>query len=125
MAKNEPIGTVECPVKGCTEECSVFRFRERGADERSIANRRFAGKLYGRCQRHGRFGGDAGDDSMQEYIETNAKKLTPAAAGDGNQPPAKSPAKSSTRSPAGPARRPATPPASSPAKSSSWSWPWD
>jgi hypothetical protein len=126
MAKNEAIGTVECPVKGCTEQCSVFRFRERGDSEKSVANRRFAGKLYGRCTRHGRFGGDAGDDAMQEYIETNSKKITPAA-GDGRPSPAKTPASAPAAPAARSARAPAKTPASSPAKAANggWAWPWD
>lgn len=114
MAKNEPIGTVECPVKGCTEQCSVFRYRERGDSPKSIANRRLAGKLYARCTRHGRF--DEGGPDMQEYILGNAKMHAPGAAGDRQPAPAKPPAKRPTRSPATPSNGSAAAPASSPAK---------
>jgi hypothetical protein len=76
--RNEPIGTVPCPMTGCTESCNVFRFRERGDSAKSIANRRFAGKLYGRCPKHGQFGGGAGDIDMQEYILCQMKAHGPA-----------------------------------------------
>jgi len=75
--KNAAIGKVECPVKQCAEACEVFRYRERGDSDKSVANRRFAGKLYGRCPKHGRFGGDAGDDAMQDYILRNAQMSAP------------------------------------------------
>ena len=129
MARNEAIGTVECPHKGCSEPCAVFRFRERGASERSVANRRFAGRLYGRCPKHGRFGGDPGEQETQEYILTHAKMHAPGAGAREPAPaqsPAVSPAKASAAAPA----RKSTPPASSSAKpaakvSNGWSWPWD
>lgn len=75
--KNQPIGSVTCPIKDCNEKCDVFRYRERGAEPRSIANRRFAGKLYVRCARHGRIGGDPSDDATQDYILNNAKFSAP------------------------------------------------
>lgn len=120
MPKNEPIGTVECPVKGCTEPCSVFRYRERGDSPKSVANRRLAGKLYARCTRHGRF--DEGGPDMQEYILGNAKMHAPGA-GDRQEPPAKTPASR----PAATTRRPASAPASSPVKAANggWNWPWE
>lgn len=77
MTKNLAIGKVECPVKLCTEQCEVFRYRERGEDSRSIANRRFAGKLYCRCPKHGQFGGATGDADMQDYILKNAQMDSP------------------------------------------------
>jgi hypothetical protein len=111
-------------MKGCTESCAVYRYRERGESEKSVANRRFAGKLYGRCPQHGRFGGDAGDDKTQEYIETNSKKLTAESAGDRQPAPAKSPAKvASTQNVIPPARSPATPLAK--AANGGWGWPWE
>lgn len=69
--KNEAIGTVECPVKGCTESCNVFRFRQR-----SEGRSRFAGKLYIECTRHGRYGAD-GKPASQDYILENAKLWGP------------------------------------------------
>lgn len=119
--RNESIGTVECPAKGCTESCAVFRFRERGETPTSVANRRFAGKLYARCPRHGQFGGSAGDDAMQEYIETHAKKLTAGGSPQASTPaPAPKAAAPARRSPAPPARAPVAvspaPPAQPPAK---------
>lgn len=105
--RNEAIGTVECPAKACSERCDVFRFRERGESEKSVANRRFAGKLYARCPKHGQFGGGAGDSEMQEYILCNASMNAPAAgAGDRQPSPASAPAK---KTPATPAKSPAPP----------------
>lgn len=64
--KNEVIGEVECPTKGCTKKCEVYRFRQRGTG--AI---RFAGKLYADCPVHGRHGAD-GRAGTQEYILENA-----------------------------------------------------
>jgi hypothetical protein len=101
--RNEAIGAVECPTKGCSERCDVFRFRERGESEKSIANRRFAGKLYGRCPKHGQFGGGAGDTEMQEYILCNVSMHAP-----GDRPsPAKTPAETPKKIPPPPAQAPA------------------
>lgn len=127
--RNESIGTVECSHKGCTEQCSVFRFRERGETEKSIANRRFAGRLYGRCPKHGRFGGDPGEQEVQEYILANAKMHAPGAV-DRQPAPAKAPAspnKSQSQNVRPPARSPANAPARSPAAkvSNGWNWPWE
>lgn len=105
--RNEAIGTVECPTKSCSERCDVFRFRERGESEKSVANRRFAGKLYGRCPKHGQFGGGAGDSDMQEYILCHASMHAPTnVAGDRQPSPATTPAK---KMPATPAKAPASP----------------
>lgn len=124
MARNEAIGTVECPHKGCTESCPVFRFRERGETEKSVANRRFAGRLYGRCPKHGRFGGDPGERETQEYILNNAKMHSPGDAGDRQPAPAKSPAKTPVSKPAAPAKAPASSPATK-AANGGWNWPWE
>lgn len=102
--RNEAIGTVECPAKGCSEACDVFRFRERGESEKSIANRRFAGKLYARCSKHGTFGGGAGDADMQEYILCHARMHAPGASSPAKEPP-KEPAKKIPT----PAQAPASP----------------
>lgn len=113
--RNEPIGSVECPVKGCSEQCSVFRFRERGESEKSVANRRFAGKLYSRCPEHGQFGGAANDAKMQDYILNNATmhgpKTRQESAGDRRPPPAAAPAKAPAKPQAAPTQAPASSPA--------------
>ncbi len=64
--KNDQIGEVECPQKGCAEKCAVFRFRPRGDGKA-----RFAGKLYADCPVHGRYGAD-GKPAAQDYILENA-----------------------------------------------------
>lgn len=127
--RNESIGTVECPVKACEEQSPVFRFRERGETEKSIANRRFAGRLYGKCPSHGRFGGDPGEQAMQEYILDQAVMYSPSA-GDRRPAPAKAPAAAPAKVAATPARSPANTPARPPAKQvsngiSGWVWPWE
>ena len=48
--KNTPIGTCECPMKGCAETVPVFRFRQ--SHENPNMNRQ-AGKLYVVCPSHG------------------------------------------------------------------------
>lgn len=128
--RNESIGHVECPHKGCTEQCQVFRFRERGETEKSIANRRFAGRLYGRCPKHGRFGGDPGEQETQEYILANAQMHGPGDAGERQPAPEKTPAtpsRSQSQNVRPPARPPANAPARSPARVSNggWNWPWE
>jgi hypothetical protein len=64
--KNEAIGEVECPQKGCTKKAKVYRFRQRTA-----GRSQFAGKLYCDCEAHGRYGAD-GKQAAQEYILENA-----------------------------------------------------
>lgn len=77
--RNKAIGEVECPIKNCAIVAQVFRFRESGVSKRSIVNRRYAGKLYGICSKHGRFAGDSGDAEMQAYILEHAKIWAPSA----------------------------------------------
>ncbi len=89
--KNEAIGEVECPHKGCTARIPVYRFRQRTA-ARSI----FAGKLYADCPVHGRHGAD-GKAGTQEYLLENAKiwgdqKPKPALASIEPAPPSAKPA---------------------------------
>lgn len=126
--KNQPIGVVECPAKKCTRQVPVFRFRPRPTERMQ----RFANKLYCRCPVHGKFGGDAGDDEMQTYIEENSTKCESDDAGKvaGNTtseqpatpepktvtPLQKLPATPATKTPA----MPATEPAQTPAKKSLW-----
>lgn len=66
---NPQIGTVACPVIGCSESCAVRRFARRAASD---AARRQAGKLYFDCAVHGRFGFD-GKAGMQDYILENGE----------------------------------------------------
>lgn len=99
MAKvrNEPIGEVECPTKGCAELCKVYRFRRRSDDDKFA---RFAGKLYAECPKHGRIGGD-GNAATQEYLLEHAKLWAPndrpAAAPVAAPKPAPGPVSASTR----------------------------
>lgn len=101
-AKNEPIGEVECPQKGCSSKAPVFRFQARGA-----GSARFAGKLYSVCAVHGRYGGD-GKQAAQEYILENATIWTTAPA-----PAATGPT---------PAAAPSTAPAAAPVKAAPAHW---
>jgi hypothetical protein len=90
---NAAIGKVACPIKGCDQtDCCVYRFKERGEGTLSVANRRFAGKVYMRCSEHGRLGGDASDQKMQDYILSNAQMAGPGA-GESPAKPAKTPAR--------------------------------
>jgi hypothetical protein len=124
MRKNEPIGTVECPAKGCALLVPVFRFKPRPTEKMQ----RFANKLYCRCPRHGQFGGAAGDDAMQDYIAEKSTKCEATSAGNGEaEKPAnlqKLPAATSAQpTPPKPAPVPAAtaPPVPAlPAKRSSW-----
>lgn len=68
-AKNEAIGEVECPHRGCTYKAQVFKFQTRAGD---ASKTRFAGKLYAHCVLHGRYGAD-GKQAAQDYILENAK----------------------------------------------------
>lgn len=112
--RNEAIGEVECPHKGCSVVCKVYRFRERGDSPVSVANRRFAGKLYGDCGKHGRFGGAGSDQATQDYILENAKIWGAKNAGEGREA---APA-SASETPEKPASAPASkPPAKAPASS--------
>jgi len=102
-ARNEPIGEVECPHKGCTEIAKVFRFRPRGAPERKTV---FTGKLYCECPKHGRAGAD-GNSTVNEYLLEHAKiwepSKGPGASADAsrkNTPAAATPATSKTEQPA-------------------------
>lgn len=97
-AKNEAIGEVECPHRGCSSKATVFRFQARGAGKA-----RFAGKLYADCPVHGRYGAD-GKQGAQEYILENATIWGDQAA----KPPAATNPVPVT-APAAPATRPTAP----------------
>jgi len=66
--KNQPIGEVECPHKGCTKVCMVYNFRPRTEGRTSV----FSGKKYAECPDHGRIGSD-GNPATTEYILTKGK----------------------------------------------------
>jgi hypothetical protein len=104
---NKPIGTCECPTKGCSLTCKVFRFRQRN-EKRT----RLAGLLYLECPEHGRIGAD-GKKATQEYILEHATIETPPPAPASESPAQPSTSSSSSR-PA-PAAQPSTP-----ARTSSW-----
>lgn len=106
--KNQPVGTVECPHKGCTETCKVYRFRPRGEASRKTV---FTGKHYCECPKHGRLGAD-GNPTLNEYILCNAKMETPAAPAPKadspkNRPPAQTPAASGAPASSGSSSAPA------------------
>lgn len=63
--RNDPIGEVECPYKGCVEVCKVFKFRPRTEGRRSV----FTGKLYADCPVHGRIGNDGNPATQEHYLE--------------------------------------------------------
>lgn len=66
MAKrNDPIGEVECPYKGCSEMCRVFKFKPRTEGRKSV----FTGKLYADCPVHGRIGNDGNPATQEHYLE--------------------------------------------------------
>jgi hypothetical protein len=99
--KNEAIGEVECPAKGCALKVPVYRFRGRQNEKMQ----RFANKLYCRCPVHGQFGGAAGDDAMQDYIAEHSKKCANERAGSSD----KKSATAVMELPAIPAQLPAAP----------------
>jgi len=84
-AKNSPIGEVECPHKGCSQTCKVYRFRPRTEGRTSV----FSGKYYAECPNHGRIGSD-GNPATSRYIQENHKPCEPKAAAP--EKPAKNPA---------------------------------
>lgn len=97
-ARNPQIGTAPCPVRDCTKEAKLFRFKERSE---AATGRRFAGRLYGDCEDHGRFGGD-GRTGINEYF-LNMGTIWPA-----GQKPAEAAA---VESPVKPQKEPAPAPA--------------
>lgn len=68
-AKNIAIAECPCPVKGCDLMAQVFKFRARPNE----LQRRLGGKLYLRCDDHGRVFND-GAEKQQEYILEHGKK---------------------------------------------------
>jgi len=127
--KNQSIGTCPCPVRDCARVVPVYRYRERGESPVSVANRRFAGKLYLTCPDHGRMGEGAG---MQEYILEHA--YMPGAGAEVNPlNPLPEPPSANSKTPEKTVPAPATAPAmvkqktpAAPAKArAGFGWPWD
>jgi len=85
-AKNSPIGEVECPHKGCSKTCNVYRFRQRTEGRTSM----FSGKYYAECPDHGRIGSD-GNPATSRYIETNHTPAGPEKAAKNPAPAAPAP----------------------------------
>jgi hypothetical protein len=110
-ARNPQIGECPCPARGCELRAQVFRFQGTGDEKR----RRFAGKLYGDCSDHGKFGAD-GKPAMQEYLLENSDLWDESEKEKRNAPaPVKPPAPpQKTPVPEAP-RTPVTEPATSPA----------
>jgi hypothetical protein len=119
--RNEPIGEVDCPAKGCALRVPLFKFRPRPTENM----RRMAGKLYCRCPTHGQFGGIGEAAGMQDFLldtgnpkiwapsetETAGKEPAEAATATPEPPaiPQKLPATAKTTEPATPAKKlPAT-----------------
>lgn len=96
-------------MKGCSEQCSVHRYRAR----ENKANSRFAGRLFLKCPKHGRIGGDANDTDMQAYIrqhatmtESSSSSATPAPTQAADEKKSKSePAAAGSRTEEQPARK--------------------
>jgi hypothetical protein len=87
-SKNQPVGTIECDRKACTETCKVFKFRPRAEGRRTV----FTDKYYFECPNHGRIGAD-GNPTVTEYILCNAKMDGAATAAlPKNRAPATTPA---------------------------------
>jgi hypothetical protein len=102
-AKNSPIGEVECPHKGCTEVCKVYRFRQRTEGRTSV----FSGKHYAECPVHGRIGSD-GNQASTDYILEHGKIWgAKDQAGAGPEKTAKNPAGSPASAPAPSRKSPA------------------
>lgn len=99
----------------------MYRYRERGTDELSVVNRRFAGKLYVICPAHGHLGGSATDHATQEFILSKAK----IDGGGEKKSPAKPPKKEPAPAPAPvktPAPAPVKPKDEEPAEEGFWPW---
>lgn len=102
-ARNEPIGEVDCPHRGCELKAKVYKFQARAAADGGRA--RFAGKLYADCSVHGRYGAD-GKPAAQEYLLENATIFGATLNG---KPPAPAPAAPVKATPAAPAPAPVKP----------------
>lgn len=104
--KNAPVGTSECPIKGCSEITNVYKYRSASDD---ASKRRFAGRLYCVCAVHGRV-------ENQEFLLENIKWQEARNDGASTRQDAPSPA---PKAPAPPVKANASPPAKSPEKHAS------
>lgn len=117
-AKNPAIGSVPCPMPGCSVVCEVKKFAHRATRD---TGKRVAGRLYFDCSTHGRFGFD-GRQAMQDYILEKGTIWGEAAKGAPASEPAEkpeAPAPSAAQQPAA-KPQPAAPTKPTPAKSSGW-----
>lgn len=80
--RNESIATIACPFRDCERVAKVFKYAARSDDDK---RKRFAGKMYGRCELHGKF-----DDQeyILEYIQWPQKR-----SGAESAPPVEAPEK--------------------------------
>lgn len=106
-APNAAIGEVECPHRGCSKICKVFKFRQRTEGRTSV----FSGKYYADCPAHGRQGAD-GNAAITEYILEHGRMFGP---GEGRKAPDQAPEKNGA-----PAPSQAPPPAREEPKASPW-----
>jgi len=111
---NAPIGECPCPTRGCDRVISLFRFE--GTDDPT--RRRFAGKLYGKCEDCGKVGAD-GAAKIQDYFlehgtiwddrkkaEKNAPPPAPPPVPAPEKTPVPDPVKETPPAPKGPEKRP-------------------
>lgn len=88
---NEPAGESECPIKGCSERVPVFTYRASSASDEK--RRRFAGRLYCVCGKHGRV---ENQEFLLEHITWVKGKAPAADATSANRSPAGSAGASAT-----------------------------
>ena len=101
-AENLAVGSSPCPIKDCAEAVDVFKYRTAaGVDEK---RRRFAGRLYCVCPKHGRV---ENQEFLLEHVKWTNEKSTAAATSSSSPPtPAPIPTSSSPPTRAPPPRAP-------------------
>lgn len=104
--KNAPVGTSECPIKGCSETANVYKYRSASDD---ASKRRFAGRLYCVCPVHARV---ENQEFLLEHIKWDEGKKESESARQDASPPA-------PKAPAAPVKVSASPPVKTPAKPAS------
>jgi hypothetical protein len=120
-AKNDPVGTSECPIKRCDKTVTVYRYRHASDDAKK---RRFAGRLYCVCEVHGRV---ENQEFLLEHIQwAKGQSATGADASGASKPPpsppVKTPVKQASRPVQGNSSTRQTPAAPEPAPESKSSW---
>lgn len=93
--KKEPVGTCECPLKGCEETAQVFKYQAASEDPN---RRRHANKLYCICPKHGRI------ESNEFLLEKIKWRTGPKSDGDASPPVEASPVKTSEKPASAPVR---------------------